>query len=271
MKPGLFCLCLLLVIISLSCIKDDLSITGKSDGSLISKVKSADKPYYEYLFNNENFIIEEKGKYNFTKFSYNDKGQMVASDYYSDEALLSNDMKVLENALNPVGLIKNISASTESTVNYEYNVNGQLLKTVVSRSLTASSEYSEFRYDENERIVRQTLFWDNKVLGYIDYLYDDRGNLIKETLYSISPAGLAELSTSTRYEFDNYKNPFRSLSTLMIPGINTNINNIIKETYTIHYKSGEGTDIVETTLNTYTYNSKGYPVRKNGTIAYFYE
>ena len=76
--------------------------------------------------------------------------------------------------------------------------------------------------------------------GYIDYLYDYKGNLIKEILYDISETGVAELSTTTKYLFDSKQNPYQSFKSLMIPGIYTNRNNIIKEIYTVHVKRWTG-------------------------------
>lgn len=238
---------------------------------VLSKVNIADQPFYEYTYNSANLITEEKSKYNFTVHYYNDLNQLVATDYYTDPALLSKDLDVLNNALNRKGLIGLTNSGAGVTEKYEYNTNGQLKKTIITRPDSNIPEYSEYSYDENDRISRQVIFADNKILGYIDYLYDTRGNLVKETLYSISSAGLPELSTTTQYEFDNHQNPFKSFYTLMIPGIYTNPNNIIKETYIIHFKPEEGTDIVRTTLTSYTYNSEGYPTRKNDASEYLYK
>jgi hypothetical protein len=271
MKLKIISLSLLIIAILFSCRKDNLVITEKTDVPLLSKVQIADQPFYEYLYNGAYLVSEEKSKYNFTVHQYNDMNQLTGTDYYSDNALLSNDLQVIENALNRKGLINSGNSEKGGTVKYEYNNNGQLINTIFSLPSISNSEYSEFSYDANGRISRQTIFWDNKVLGYIDYLYDGSDNLIKETLYSVTSAGVPELSTTTQYEFDNHHNPFKSFYRLMTPGINTNRNNIIKETLTIHFKAGEGTDKVQITSNSYTYDTKGYPIRKNGTVEYLYE
>jgi hypothetical protein len=90
-------------------------------------------------------------------------------------------------------------------------------------------------------------------------------------LYSVTSAGIPELSTTTQYEFDNNKNSFRSFYKLMIPGINTNSNNIIKETLTIHFIAEQLPDKVQITATSYTYDSRGYPIRKNSTDEFIYE
>ena len=271
MKINIVSLSLLFATILLSCQKDNLEIEVKTDVPLIRNVVIANQPFYEYSYDYNDLISAEKSKFNITKYLYNDKKQLVTTDYYSDNVLLSNDLQILKNILASNVLLSLADTEKGGTLKYEYNNYGQLIKTIVSRPQNSSPEYSEYSYDENDRIGRQTLFWDIKIVGYIDYSYDGRGNLIKETLYSILSSGLAELSTTKQYEFDNYQNPFKTFNRLITPGINTNPNNIIKETFTIHFKPGQGTDIVQITSTSYDYNSKGYPIRKNGSVEYFYK
>jgi len=57
----------------------------------------------------------------------------------------------------------------------------------------------------------------------------------------------------------------------MIPCINTNQNNITKETYTIHFEVDPWTEKVQITENSYDYNDKGYPSRVNRTVEYVYK
>jgi hypothetical protein len=115
------------------------------------------------------------------------------------------------------------------------------------------------------------MYWENTITGYIDYSYDAKGNLIKEMLYNIPSAGVTELITTTQYIFDSQLNPYKPISKLKIPGIDTNPNNIVKETYTIHLAQGQGTDSGQVTETTYEYNGLGYPVTKNGNIKYIYK
>jgi hypothetical protein len=114
------------------------------------------------------------------------------------------------------------------------------------------------------------LYWDTNETGYIDYVYDAKGNLIKEMLYDLSPTAVAELSTMTEYEFDNQINPLKAVNKSMTPGIYTNSNNIVKETCTINSKAIDGTDQVMVTATSYEYNQSGYPISKNGNVKYVY-
>ena len=245
-------------------------IVGQTNAVQLTQVIVSNKPDYEYQYNEVNLVSAEKSKYIFILHRYNDKNQLVANDYYGDFGLLSSDSLAVQNALNRKEWVSTANSSFGGTLSYEYNLNGQLLNSIFSRPLTDNQERSEFSYDISNRIARQTIYWESKVTGYIDYLYDAKGNLVKEILYSVTTSGVAEPSTTTQYEFDSYQNPYQSFSRLMIPGINTNPNNIIKETYTIHFKPGQGTDIVQTTVFTYTYNSLGYPIKMNATVEFIY-
>ena len=238
---------------------------------LITGVRAAEQPQFEYIYNYSRLVSEERSKYSYTNYNYNEQSQLVATEYYINEALLSADQNILESALNQQGLMNFVNTELGGTIRYEYNGTGQLVKAVTLRPSESTPEYSEFSYDDDNRIGREILYWDNNVLGYIDYLYDDRGNLISEALYSISSSGLAELNTTTQYEFDNKQNPFKSFRKLMSPGINTNQNNITKEIYTIHQNQDDVKDIVQVTSISYVYSSLGFPVRKNGTVEYVYE
>ena len=242
MKVKRIYLLVLLLSIALSCKKeDDVMIPDMVKVPLIRGVSAADQPQFEYIYNYSRLISEEKSKFSYTKYSYNEQNQLVKTDYYISQALLGTDNNILESALNQPGLMSFAKTEYGGTIRYEYNASGHLLKTVTLKPPESSTEYSEFRYDDDGRIGREILYWDNKVLGYIDYLYDDRGNLISEALYSVSSSGLAELNTTTQYEFDNNQNPYRSFQRLLSPGINTNPNNITKEIYTIH----QGRDVVK--------------------------
>jgi hypothetical protein len=115
------------------------------------------------------------------------------------------------------------------------------------------------------------MYWQNELSHYIDYFYDEKGNLIKETQYRALSAGAAELLTTTEYEFDNMQNPFLSFKRLLTPGRFTNPNNIVKETYTGYFEVDKQTPSVSVRSNSYEYNDRGYPVKVNGEAEYVYK
>jgi hypothetical protein len=274
MKRKLIALCMFFVVVFLSCKKDDLSDAGTSGNPSVlklSKVLIDNQSADEYVYNNLNLVIEEKSKLDYMSNRYNEKGQLVSTDYYGNEDLLSSDLQIFQAAMNNKVWVTPANGVKCGTMTYEYNVKGQLTKSIYSRQGSAISEYSEFSYDANNRVIRQTMYWENVVNGYIDYSYDAKGNMIKEMLFNPTSSGIAELITTTQYSFDSERNPFKYAGNATIPGINTNLNNIIKETYTIHFPADQGSDKIEITSSTYAYNGIGYPITKNSNVSYVYQ
>ena len=273
MRIRMITFCLLFVTIFLSCKKEDLSDVGNpvtAKTPLLSKVLENNQSSYEYVYNDSNLITEVKTRFDYTLNHYNSKGQIVTSEYYTNDDILSSDAQVSATAMSAEGLITADNGKKTGIITYEYNDNEQLIKSTNTLTAPVSSEFSEFSYDSNNRISRQTMYWDNTATGYIDYSYDGNGNLISEMLYNTQSSGDPELTTTTTYTFDNQPNPYKMSGILMIPGTNTNRNNIIAETYTIHLSADQGSDNVQTTTNVYQYNSLGFPVSKNGNVTFVY-
>jgi hypothetical protein len=277
MRLKIISFCLLFVTISFSCKKEDLSNglnTGnKSTTSLpmLSQVLIDNQSAYEYVYNDSSQLTAEKSKFNFNLNHYNALGQLVSIDYYGNDAVLSSDAQVVQAAMSSTAWVTSATGVKGGTLSYIYNDKGQLIKTSYSRPVTTSTEYSEFSYDASGRINKQTMYWAEAATGYIDYSYDNKGNLVKEMLYNLPSAGVAELITTTQYEFDSKLNPYKLLSKLLIPGVSTNPNNIIKETYTIQINPNQGSNKVQITQDSYTYNALGYPETVNGNTTYIYK
>ncbi len=82
--------------------------------------------------------------------------------------------------------------------------------------------------------------------------------------------GTPELQTSTEYEFDNKHNPYFPFGKLLNPGQNTNPNNIVKETYTLHSEVDKFIDKVQIKEYNYEYSSMGYPISRSDGFEYVY-
>jgi hypothetical protein len=274
MRLRIITFCLFFVTVFISCKKDEMLDTVSSQNTyvpILSKVLIDNQSAYEYLFTASNLINQEKSKFNFTMHYYNDKGLLVTTEYYGNDDLLSTDPKIFETAMSRKEWVTPENGRKVGIITYEYNSNGQLIKTTYSLPSSGSPEYSVFSYGSNNRINRQTMYWENAATGYIDYSYDEKGNLIKEMLYNLQSSGAAELITTKVYGLDNQLNPYKPTSRLMTPGISTNLNNIIKETYTIHLPANQGSDKVQITETSYVYNGMGYPVSNNGNVTYIYK
>ena len=150
---------------------------------------------------------------------------------------------------------------------FEYNRNGLCQKSVFNGT---KDDFTTFSY-LNGRIAKRTSYHENNATVFDNYFYDAYGNLIKKERFFILTNGKQELATTTEYEFDNRNNPYYSFRKLIIPGRNTNPNNIIKETYTIHFEVDDFTEPVQVTEYQYEYNPDGYPVKRSDGFEYIYE
>ena len=253
-----------------SCEKEKGLVIENTDIPLLSKVLIDGVSHYEYAYNDANLLIEEKNKFHYTKHNYNDNNLLSSSEFYMDPGMYSSNSSVVEAAMNRKEWVNPDNTAKSLTQKFEYDGTGQLAKKILTRPSVTSSEYSEFTFDD-DRISTQTMYREDEMTFYIDYSYDRRGNLIKESKYYVPSTGLSELWTTTEYEFDNMHNPFQAFKSLMSPGKFTNPNNITKETLTIHFEVDQWTQKVQITTNTYDYNDKNYPIKVNGYAEYVYE
>lgn len=258
MKLTLFYISLISCAILFSCEKDPPVIVEKNVIPLLSKVLVNGVTFSEYSYNNENMISEEKNKFSYIKHNYNSKNLFANSDFYYDFSLDSMQRKVWVNSQNTEKSLSKV---------FEY-IDNEKLRIIYTRPSGNNSEFSDFTF-KNNRVIKQTMYWENKISGHIDYLYDEAGNLIKKIKYVLS-AENEELITTTDYEYDNMQNPYKSFKKVLDPGINTNQNNITKETYVIQFDVAASIQKVQITENSYTYNAKGYPIKANGNIEYKY-
>jgi hypothetical protein len=257
-------------LIFFSCEKDKQFIIENTDIPLISKVLIGGEIYMEYSYNDANLVIEEKNKFHYAKHTYNDNNQLITSDFYWDMRIASSNSSVLEAAMNRKEWVNPDNTPKSISHVLEYNSMKHIIRKSFIRPSGNNSDYMEFQY-ENDRIVRTTGYNNNSISGYTDYLYDIAGNIIKQTKYFISSTGIAELSTTTEYEYDNMHNPYQSFKRLITPGVYTNPNNITKETYTLNFDVDPSIEKVQITEYTYEYNANGYPIKVNGVTEYVYK
>lgn len=276
MKIKITAVCLLFVAIFLSCKKEEIFNNGTNGtpgnviAPLLSKVLTDNQTSYEYVYNDSNLVTQEKSKFDLAIHHYNAKGLLTSTVHYGNDDILSSDLQVAQTALNSQVLVTPENGKKGGIITYEYNDNAQLIKTTYTNPVSTCTEHSEFTYGSNNRITRQTMYWDVTATGYIDYSYDAKGNLTREALYNIPASGTAALITTTDYVFDNASNPYKASSKLLIPGVNTNQNNITKVTNTIHIPANQGPDNVQTTETAYEYNTQGYPLSINGNVTFVY-
>ncbi len=252
-----------------SCKKEKPVIIEDPGIPLLEKVMFGLELYKVYTWNESFLISDEKSKFFYTRHNYNNQNQLVSSDFYVDPGIYSSDSHIAQATMNRTEWVNADNTAKEMFRTYEYNQNGQLIKYSINRINTNYKSYSSFEYNAKGQISKETWYSDGKATGNTIYTYIDAGNLILKTRNDILADGTFKLSTTTNYEFDDKKNPYL-LFKMQIPGIYTNQNNIIKETYTLWFEVDAYIDKIQITETTYEYNDSGYPVMKDGTVEFVY-
>lgn len=260
---------ILISILFISCEKGDDSIVERNSNGLLSRVLTSGKPYQEYTYTNSGLIYEEKSWGTYTKYTYNSENQLERQDYYIDPALYSSSILVIAEAqkrkewANP----NNVPKSVTNT--YSYPKTGHFIERYVDRA-NGTQDYAKYELNEKGLVSKDIFYNEGKPAGYIDYLYNEQGNLTRKLHYFISDDGKFKLSNETIYEFDDKKNPYFPFNKLIFPGRNTNRNNITKETYTVYGETPSVVERLNITTHIYEYNELGYPIKVDGETIYEY-
>jgi YD repeat-containing protein len=257
-------LLLLVAVVVSACEKEEMDLYPLGQGELLLKQVIIDsEPYYEYIYDAGNFLIEEKSKWSYKEHHYKNK-LLTTTDLYIDERIFSSIWEVSEAAMNRKEWVAPDNTNKSSTISYLYDGDNRLVRS------TNGLSHSVYDYDDHQRILRQTFFYNERQSGYIDYFCDQGGNVIKKQHYFVFESGESELQSTTVYEFDEMHNPYRAFKHAIPPGVYTNVNNITKETITLHFEVDETVDRIQVIDNSYTYNAAGYPISKNDAVAYIY-
>jgi len=218
----------------------------------------------EYSYNDANQVIEERSKYEYIQHHYNTQHRIVSSDLYEDLSLASSSSNVIEAAQKRMEWISPLNSPRTNRRTYEYDEKGRLTRSSDNLGILT------YQYDGKGRIWRQTFQQDKNISICIDFAYDRKGNVIKMSQLEINRSGVLHLLSTYEYEFDNKFNPYRAFKSLMIPGKNTNYNNITKEIYTVYEMVDHPGGEKQIKKYSYEYNDKGYPVTMNKTTAFIY-
>lgn len=254
-----------------SCGKDNLFEPDFTwDGTLLKEIKIDGEIYYKYTYNDAGLVFEEESKFHYSEHKYNSRDQLIQSNHYWDERIASSSSYILDEAMQRTEWVNSGNTERDTYTSFNYSRSGRLEKYMTTRDNNNSSSYSTFNYNNKGQIKRRTFYREEKASQYDEYYYDTLGNLIKKERHYILSDGNSELRTTTEYEFDNKHNPYYSFRRLMIPGQNTNPNNIIKETYTLHFEVDDFIEPIQITEYNYEYNLNDYPVKRNDYFEYVY-
>ena len=237
-----------------------------TSGTTLKEVLIGGIVYSKFEYNKSGLLTVEKSKYHYSKYIYNNSNKLVKSEHFWDERIASSSSYVLEELEKDTTWISPENSDLDVFTTYEYDRFGKLKKSETNRLRNETISTSNYQCNKNGQIVLKT--WDSNLPPQTTekYFYDQVGNLIKKERFSGK-----ELQTTTEYEFDDHPNPYYSFRSLMIPGKYTNPNNIVKETYTIHFEVDDFIDNIQVTNFEYEYNLSGFPVKVNYTTEYVYE
>jgi hypothetical protein len=258
-------------LILISCKKDNplyTPVVENTDIPLISKVLIGGESFTEFTYNESNLVTEVKSKFFYSKHNYNEINQLISTESYWDLSMASSNSAVTEAGMNRTEWVNPENTPKSITHDLIYNGNGELNRYNFIRTGDINPDYLEFLY-ENDRIIKETRYYNDVLISFTELFYDERGNLIKKLRFDVPDSGTARLSTTTEYELDFNYNPFQAFKRLVTTGIYTNVNNIIKETTTIHNGTAASAQI-QVIENSYEYNGDGYPVKVNGITEYVY-
>jgi len=270
MKRNLRFIAILISIVFLSCEKDNDQIIERNSKGLLSRVLISGTAYMEYTYTSSGLIQEEKSWGSYTKHTYNSSNLLEKSESYVDPSIFSSSSYVIAEASKRKEWANPQNTPINVTNTYTYNKAGILIQRNIERA-NGTSDYVKYELNKKGLISKDIYYYEGKPSGYVDYSYDERGNLITRSHYFITPEGKSNLSNKTEYEYDNKMNPYSPFNKLLYPGRATNMNNITKETYTLYGELPLGIERIQITTHDYEYNALGFPVKVDGQTVYEYE
>ena len=227
------------------------------------------------LYDNTQRISEVQTSLYCTKYTYNEKGYLIKRESAFDESVLFSSIAQPLNRK-----LMTIADSEITSYNiYSYDRNNHLSS--IENYFKKDGVYqltsvNTFEYDTNGRIGKFNYIdpESDLVKQFVTYEYDSRGNVSKSKDFSLmNSEGTPKLISESSFKYDNKNNPLRVFAQQALPGIYTNVNNIV-ETVSVSYEIVPG--IAQNTISKsiYTYNSNGFPIKittGNNSYEYRYE
>lgn len=208
---------------------------------------------YEYDQDNrirEVLTLDAKGTVN-SKVAYNwVNGTTLRIEQYYTNPPWSNTYS--PNASQPLQLY----SYNEITYNPDTTVRDEKAYLIQDKKADYRS-YSNYEYDAQNRVKRKNIHTtDHKLASYTLFEYDTKGNVIKETFYSIAFSA-SQPNTVTTYTYDNAPNPYRTVRLFSGISWHKTANNIVRQ-QSVNLASGTTTD----ERWSYEYRPDGYPARQ---------
>lgn len=253
---NIFFLCLAFIALT-ACNKEESSSDPCLDNDLIREVKNGEQSLQQFTYNGNCMVAEEVQLFMYSKFTYDQSDRILKEEH----AMSLDPMSCYMPQGLPGETVKDPrKAKISSYSEYQYDASGRL-KTKLLYYVNTDIQLlavNSYEYTDNQITKLNIANPDGEVTQFHLFTYDASGNMTRDNYYLVSD-GDPLLNRSSVYEFDEKINPFSIFLNRGEPGINTNTNNILKETVT-DYSAGEYQYTMEYQLE---YNSAGYPVKVN--------
>jgi YD repeat-containing protein len=246
--------------ILLSCTKEKAE-DPCHDPSLIRQIKMGSLANQAFTYNNNCQIFEFIEPYSYKKFTYNNLNQLTKIE----QAQSINPLSCAIGGADDGSQADPRKAKITQYYEFEYNSTGTISKRsnfYIYNDVPQLNSYQIYHYTNNQTDSIKTYNPSGQMNLFSTYFYDNNGNINKEAYYIIKNNTEKSLLFVNEYTYDDKNNPYQVLAGEGTPGIFTNKNNILSQTYTYFVSGSE-----DKTQNSYTYeyNSLGNPVKINTT------
>jgi len=253
---------LTLIAISLSsCLKNHINSPCENN-SLLKQVTTDTLPMQVLTYTSNCQIKESIERYAYSHFLYNSQNRLSRIE---KAFILDPTVCYIQPGVDTMEFSDPKKAKISQYFELSYDSAGRLQKSdyyFINSGIPQLTYTYTYEYEYGKIIKENFINTKGAIMQYFTYEYDSNGNVSKMSFYNYDQTG-PKIQYSTTYEYDDKNNPFTIFAGEGTPGINTNKNNITKET-TISYYSGDSSSYSHS--NTYQYNVAGYPVKANNLI-----
>jgi len=245
-----------------TCKKEDKDENLCYSNTLISQVNSGDFAIHGLTYNSNCLIYESTEPFMYKRFSYDVNNMLKKVE-------VAYSLNAFSCVMIPGQSLETDPRKAEISQYSEFEYDDALKLTKKSNYYTGDGDsrlisYQTYDY-QNSKIVKLSIFNPQGLLiEYHDYTYDDNGNVTRDDQYS-NNSGI-KLVTTTECEYDNKNNPYQVFLCEGDPGVNTNNNNIIKETIISYNGTAESSNAF---MFAYEYNRLDYPVKINDLVCLY--
>ena len=267
----------LVVLFAISCKKDEKNNNnGNTEVQCRLSGLYADDAFAKLLYNSDGLVFKielyENEKYcidEYFLFYYDSENRMIKAEYYDEDGLYSYDSLTYQGSTMAYDTYDYNTGGWNHWAHdiFEFNADG-LVEKITSYKIDSIGNWTIIRNFDlfewgNDKLIRDE-YWDDDKISNSN---NKKKSKLRQMIFALQDfpfvhfsiqSGKNEFSkvTTTKYDYDQQKNPFHSISVVIYPDdSNISINNPVIDTAFLH-QSG---DTIITIYN-YEYNEHGYPV-----------